>query len=285
MEKPRIIVSQEVLGFIRREGEKAKHARIAVAFARRSGLVLLENMIDASLRAGGKWDFIVGLDFSQTEGEVLKNLLQWSNRFKDSFSFVCYSDPSINRAPTFHPKVYIFETLNKAAAMVGSSNLTSGGLSSNVEANIALHGTREEIEETGLPAFFANLKYQPSCFTPTEQYIDRYDFIRKRVVKASRKVLARPSTKKEVEKLQKQEQELVVKPRDPATLTGRQKWIYDRLPEDQFKTSDLYRYEEDLLVLTPTSKTPRNTMRRVLQELRDEGILIHLEKGLWKRRV
>lgn len=281
MEKPKLLAAQDLLKFILTESARAKHARIAVAFARQSGLALLERQIETSLEEGRKWDFLIGLDFSQTEGLVLTKLLEWANTFKN-FAFACYSDPTINRAPTFHPKIYIFEAARKASAVVGSSNLTGGGLGSNVEANIVLQGTLNEIEDVGLPGFYAELKYQPNSFVPDEAYIDRYETVRKRVVKASRKVLARPATKREVERLRKEEQELVVKPRDPAKLSRQQRWLYDRLPASKFGTSDIYALAQEF---PSVSKTKEASLRRLLQELRDEGILMHLGKGQWKRRM
>jgi len=165
---------------------------------------------------------------------------------------------------------------------VGSSNMTGGGLADNVEANIVLMGTHDEIEEMGFADVFT--AWKSTCFIPNEEYIDAYEFQRKRVVTASRKILAEPATVRALEELRQQERILAVKPRDPATLRGQKKWIYDRLPGDAFTDKDIYAHVKDFPT-DPKSKTPKATMRRVLQELRDDGILIHLQKGLWKRRV
>jgi len=281
MEKPRILVAQDLLTFILEETAKAKQARIAVAFARQSGLVLMERQIQTSLEKGGKWDFLVGLDFSQTEGAVLRRLLKWKSNFTH-FDFGCYSDPSIDRAKTFHPKVFMFQRGGRACAVVGSSNLTGGGLGGNEEANIVVQGSADEIDDMGFPALFARWKYQGTCFTPDEVYIERYEFVRRRVVKMSRRVLAKPSTKGELEKLRKRESELAIEPRDPATLKGQQKWIYERLPEGEFSTPDMYAHVKEFQT---RSRTPEASIRRLLQEVRDEGILIHLGKNRWNRRV
>lgn len=279
-----LINANQLLPFIKAKSEQARQARVAVAFARRSGLNLLEKQIESTLNKGAKWDFLVGLDFAQTEGIVLQQLLSWSNQYKDRFSFACYSDPAIDRTPMFHPKVYLFHSRTKATGVVGSSNLTGGGLGRNIEANVALIGSRSEIEETGLPAFFASLKFQQSCFTPDTAYIERYESIRKRVASASRKVLARPSTKKEVEHLRKAEVPLVIKPRDPATLTGWQKLVYKALPESEFSTHDIYRYADDFRNHYPENKNVEAKIRQILQQLRDEGIILHPGTGLWKVR-
>lgn len=54
---------------------------------------------------------------------------------------------------TFHPKVYLFEGKEEASAIVGSSNLTAGGLYTNLEAAIwleKLSSKGEEIRELKL---------------------------------------------------------------------------------------------------------------------------------------
>lgn len=116
-----ILGARELLGFLRDESAKARQVRVAVAFARQSGLALLERQIEASLNRRGEWDFLVGLDFSQTEGIVLRKLLKWKND-SGTLEFACYSDPSVDRAKTFHPKMYVFQYGQRAAAVVGSSN-------------------------------------------------------------------------------------------------------------------------------------------------------------------
>jgi hypothetical protein len=41
---------------------------------------------------------------------------------------------------TFHPKLYLFDREASTVAIIGSSNLTAGGLSANIEANVRIEG-------------------------------------------------------------------------------------------------------------------------------------------------
>ena len=45
---------------------------------------------------------------------------------------------SINNSVTFHPKLHMIEENKRARILMGSSNLTAGGLWSNTEINIQL---------------------------------------------------------------------------------------------------------------------------------------------------
>jgi len=77
-----------------------------------------------------------GVAFCQTDPDLVDRLVGRSNAF--------IAD---GRSKTFHPKLYYFRTGEKAEAIVGSSNFTSGGLNRNYEASLHLRG------EAGDPAF------------------------------------------------------------------------------------------------------------------------------------
>jgi hypothetical protein len=72
-----------------------------------------------------------GLAFCQTDPDLVDRMVNVTN------SFVALSDKG-----TFHPKLYYFSTGRDAEAVVGSSNFTNGGLSTNHEANVHLKGPK-----------------------------------------------------------------------------------------------------------------------------------------------
>lgn len=72
--------------------------------------------------------FTVGVDLGGTSREVLEELVRW-----DCEVFV-YHNPIVRA--TFHPKIYLFEGNDSAVLVVGSNNLTDGGLYTNYEAAI-----------------------------------------------------------------------------------------------------------------------------------------------------
>ena len=103
---------------------------IVVAWARNSGVGLLNEALGDGLR---NVDVFVGMANRGTSAEALGHLRRLSRRV-----FVYHK----HHLQTFHPKVYLFDDGGgphlHAALLVGSSNLTGGGLYQNIEANLAL---------------------------------------------------------------------------------------------------------------------------------------------------
>jgi HKD family nuclease len=98
--------------------------RAAVAFAKRSGT---RHILDA-LRAfakRGTTDISIGIDAGGTSAEGLLDLIDSGAR-----SWIFHNANN----STFHPKVFLFKSKTKADLVIGSGNLTEGGLYSNYEA-------------------------------------------------------------------------------------------------------------------------------------------------------
>ena len=102
---------------------------IAVAYVKRSGVNFvvdrLSNNEDDSIPT---ISIITGFDFSLTDADALTELMNKGVQ--------CH----IIRNSNFHPKLYIFEKEDDITVIVGSSNLSEGGLSSNYEANVMIKG-------------------------------------------------------------------------------------------------------------------------------------------------
>ena len=80
-------------------------------------------------------NIIIGIDFSHTDPKFLKRLSS-NNKTKVAMNLV---------DGTFHPKIYYFESKNKAAAIVGSANFTNGGVGgNNIEAAILIEGSVDD---------------------------------------------------------------------------------------------------------------------------------------------
>jgi len=78
---------------------------------------------------------IIGIDFSHTDPKLL-NRLPSNNKSKVAINLV---------DGTFHPKIYYFESKNKAVAIVGSANFTNGGVGgNNIEAAILIEGSVDD---------------------------------------------------------------------------------------------------------------------------------------------
>lgn len=151
----------------------ANEARLAVAFLKQSGLQLIESSLDNCLNNGNKVEFIVGLDFRTTEANPLRKLLKKAED-TDRFHLYCYSDPS-DGVETFHPKFYLFLNRNRLRAIVGSSNITRGGLQDNVELNVVLDFADSHSEEAQpFYDFYSRIKFKSTCFIPNEDYLNFY---------------------------------------------------------------------------------------------------------------
>ena len=53
-------------------------------------------------------------------------------------------------------------------------------------------------------------------------------------------------------------------------------------PSDSFTTADAYAFTHELEQLHPDNRHVRDKIRQQLQVLRDAGLLIHVERGVWR---
>lgn len=101
--------------------------RAAVAFVKRSGTRHISAPL-SEFAGAGRVEFIVGIDHRGTSAEGLGDLLRAVSPRGRVIVFH-------NRLPiTFHPKIYLFKSEIAADAIIGSGNLTEGGLFTNYEA-------------------------------------------------------------------------------------------------------------------------------------------------------
>lgn len=112
------------------DGIEVQNGVILVAWARRVGVGLLHTALGDALR---QIDVVVGMAGRGTSAEALALLRTLARRV-----FVYHK----HHRQTFHPKLYLLDDGGDppadAALLVGSSNLTGGGLYRNIEGNLAL---------------------------------------------------------------------------------------------------------------------------------------------------
>lgn len=113
------------------------HFWVVTAWAKRSGLSRLAAAIQALRERGGKAEAVIGVDEG---GATLEGLELAAELFDPVYVF---HDPGPR---TFHPKLYVAESPSSALALIGSSNLTKGGLFTNYEA--ALEVSLDKSAET-----------------------------------------------------------------------------------------------------------------------------------------
>ncbi|WFF32857.1 hypothetical protein FAM19024_002405 [Propionibacterium freudenreichii] len=140
--------------------------KIAVAWAKRSGLGRILDDLDKFRQQGGHVSLIIGV----SEGGASKEGLELALEAADE-SFV-FHDPH----RTFHPKVYLGRSDTERSLLVGSSNLTAGGLSWNYEASLWLDwapGEADDLEDS-VNRWFDKLHSEPeSCKELTAELIQQ----------------------------------------------------------------------------------------------------------------
>jgi HKD family nuclease len=105
--------------------------RAAVAFVKRSGTRhIVEELSQFAQRS--RADMIIGIDHLGTSCEGLEDLL---GAVAPSGRITIFHNAI---ASTFHPKLYLFRSEDEAEVLIGSGNLTEGGLFTNYEASLRL---------------------------------------------------------------------------------------------------------------------------------------------------
>lgn len=108
-----------------RSGEYASLA-IVVAFAKVSGVLRIKSAVEEFRNRGGAVTAFVGIDLNGTSYEALIALFHLCNEL-----YVVHTESSTQ---TFHPKMYDLSNVDTAWTVVGSNNLTAGGLWGNFES-------------------------------------------------------------------------------------------------------------------------------------------------------
>lgn len=113
------------------QGQLWSSFQAAVAFAKRSGVANLQNELQGFVDRGGYVRMVVGIDQYGTSIEALSDLLITIGNKGE-----IWINHDSNKYITFHPKVYLLEAESSALLIVGSGNLTEGGLYTNDEASL-----------------------------------------------------------------------------------------------------------------------------------------------------
>jgi HKD family nuclease len=108
--------------------KEADEVMIMVAFLKFSGLKKLEQLLKLPKRC----EIIVGANFGLTEPKALNMILKWGKETGKITGFINRLDSK----EVFHPKMYLFRKGKEAHIIVGSANLTGGGLVDNNECSL-----------------------------------------------------------------------------------------------------------------------------------------------------
>jgi len=106
---------------------------IGMALITISGLEAISEALDDCLGNGGCGRILVGIDMP-TDPDAIQKLCDWRDKFKTQLQLRVFESTG---SSIFHPKLSIFRTSKgRWSAIVGSANLTLGGLNENYEASL-----------------------------------------------------------------------------------------------------------------------------------------------------
>ncbi len=144
-----------------------KHLECMVAFAKTSGLRLIHMELDKGLETGLNARFAVGLDFCLTEPALLRQLFGLSGRHRLKLYLS-------NSSATFHPKIYALSRDNGCTVMIGSANLTGGGLQHNYESSAWIDDPSGSLMQS-VSKHIDDLIAQKVILPATQALIDDYE--------------------------------------------------------------------------------------------------------------
>ena len=114
---------------------------MCVAFLNESGLAILN---DALAPVAAQTTILAGIRNGITSAQGLRKSLQ--------LGCSTYAVDTGSRSVLFHPKVYLSRNDDEARLIVGSANLTLGGLTSNIEASLILTVSLEDPDNSSFLA-------------------------------------------------------------------------------------------------------------------------------------
>jgi len=139
-------------------GDRTQQIRVLSAFASGAAVESLEPLFDVFLADGNSVEIIVGIDRGGTDREAIKRLLALQSAYPTQVKAYVFQAPS--RKAIFHPKLYLYGHGKFLSAVIGSSNLTLGGLAHNFESLVCIDDiparSPQAKEIAGMWANFAN---------------------------------------------------------------------------------------------------------------------------------
>lgn len=270
--------SKQVLPILMPAISRSEDVKIAVAFVSQRGLSMIEPAINDALRASSKLEFLIGLDFHSTEPMAVRNLYDYS-RNNTNFSLYCYA--SLAPSAIYHPKLYAMRKGEEVISVIGSSNLTEGGLKRNVEVNVVIEGNIRDEVISDIYGTYNILKFHQKRVAPDDEYIILYEKLSE-LGKEQHRRSACDKTLRSLIKTFSEKSESLRGPKPKRNdLFGWLELVYDSLPEGEFTNHEIYEHKEDFQRRYPENKNINAKIRQQLQVLRDLGLIKHRGRARW----
>ena len=263
--------------------EWATDIRIATAFATKAALRKILAPMEQMLARGGSVTVMYGLDCHITDPEVIEQLRQLADSYPKARQYVhlTWAD-TVNQ--TFHTKLYIaIGGAQVAQVLIGSSNLTIGGLWRNMEANALLRGSVTDEAIHDACEVYNRIRQGTGFAVPDEQLIADYRRLRNRAASL-------PVGPKPPEELASAYKVLESHVKTlPSIWTddvhSRVHVLAEESGSEEFTLTDFNsRFEQELAVLHPKNLHVQPKIRQQLQVLRNRNVLEFLGQGRYRIR-
>ncbi len=143
---------------------------IAVAFLRQAGLRNVLPGIESLLCNDGEFTAVIGTDFFLTEPAALEQLFELTTKFTACNLYLYRASSNA----TFHPKYYRFRNAESVRVVVGSANLTGGGLTKNIEISANTSCSLQSQLDLDSRNFEKQILRDTRCFQPSLRDLDAY---------------------------------------------------------------------------------------------------------------
>ena len=213
---------------INQELQNANSAKMAVAFLKYSGVKVIEQSLNDCLKNNGNIEIIAGLDFKTTDPQAMSYFIQLQKQVSN-LKFYRYGDKSENNTRIiFHPKIYLFERGRETTGIVGSTNLTRGGLLTNFEVNVIIK-EKQPLYFSQLEAIYNSVKFTDSVFSPDEEYLAGYSDVYKAFLQNEGKAMKDKGVQEVVSEIRRREEFL------PGTVPSIKSLIIAVIKKEQSK--------------------------------------------------
>lgn len=163
------------------ELEAADEFLAVAAFLNSGGLSIIEEKLRHILQNEGRVSVIHGADFRITDSKAIRTLAELKMQFEDTMSHFVYLDWTLMRTQRFHPKMYITTPDSQNyCAVIGSSNLTLGGLKNNTEVNVVIRGSRNETPISQCLDICESIHNSPALLEPDGDFVEKYTRLHER---------------------------------------------------------------------------------------------------------
>lgn len=122
-----------IAAWCRHGASKTDHSLCVLsAFASGAGVTALSPLFDIFLAHGNRIEIICGIDRNGTDANAIRKLYGLKEAHHSCMAVSIFNAPS--KGAIFHPKLYINDCGAHINFVIGSANMTSGGLADNFES-------------------------------------------------------------------------------------------------------------------------------------------------------